>query len=381
MWRSRGAISGGILLQADPITTAYSLTFPNGQGTANQVLMTTGSTGVLTWANVPSAPAAACSNGDVISYNGTAFECVADQQGSAGGGIATISGDNSASHTLGIGTAGTGPSWAHTGSGAHTLHIPLAASGGVIAGLISKAQYDIFSSKLSPTNNLSELTATASTARGNLGLGTVATLDVGTTNGTIPMIGPGDKLAAALIPDVGASAITNTPSGGTAAVTVQAAINELDSEKVNKNGDIMTGTLDVDAQSVSIRGTGSMPGEVRLGPGPTTGTNYVGWRGPASNPAVSVLWQLPSADGSAGQVLSTDGAGSLGWSSGGSIQSGVGLTVAQGGACPTVGELAKDVSGNLLVCDDSPSILESTLCAHVGALTFDVAGNMYVCAN
>ena len=82
--------------------------------------------------------------------------------------------------------------------------------------------------------------------------------------------------------------------------------------------------LDIAAQSALIRGTGTTPGEIRIGPGPTTGTNYVGFKGPSTNPASSVLWQLPAADGSNGQVLTTNGIGALAWSTlsaGGSGQS------------------------------------------------------------
>ena len=54
------------------------------------------------------------------------------------------------------------------------------------------------------------------------------------------------------------------------------------------------------------------------------GTNYVGFKG-ADNIASNVIWTLPSADGTSGQVLSTNGSGTLSWttaSSGSSIPSG-----------------------------------------------------------
>jgi len=54
------------------------------------------------------------------------------------------------------------------------------------------------------------------------------------------------------------------------------------------------------------------------------GTNYVGFKGPDSI-AANVIWTLPSADGTSGQVLSTNGSGTLSWttaSSGSSIPSG-----------------------------------------------------------
>jgi hypothetical protein len=44
------------------------------------------------------------------------------------------------------------------------------------------------------------------------------------------------------------------------------------------------------------------------------GTNYVGFKAP-DNIASNVIWTLPSADGSAGQVLSTNASGTLSWTS------------------------------------------------------------------
>ena len=44
------------------------------------------------------------------------------------------------------------------------------------------------------------------------------------------------------------------------------------------------------------------------------GTNYVGFQAPASI-AADVLWTLPAVDGTAGQVISTNGSGTLSWAS------------------------------------------------------------------
>lgn len=52
-----------------------------------------------------------------------------------------------------------------------------------------------------------------------------------------------------------ASAVQNIAAGNIAATDVQAAINELDTEKVAKTGDTMTGTLNLSAGSLQIGGS------------------------------------------------------------------------------------------------------------------------------
>lgn len=51
-------------------------------------------------------------------------------------------------------------------------------------------------------------------------------------------------------------------------------------------------------------------GELRLADGDSS--HYVGFKGPASI-ASNLIWTLPSADGTSGQVLSTNGSGTLSW--------------------------------------------------------------------
>ncbi|NUN04801.1 MAG: hypothetical protein HUU57_03470 [Bdellovibrio sp.] len=67
----------------------------------------------------------------------------------------------------------------------------------------------------------------------------------------------------------------------------------------------------------------------------------------------------------------------------GGIQSPVTLLATLGTACTTIGQLATNVDGDLLVCDDVPTQLEGSVCSTlgVGALTVDEGGNLYVCLN
>ena len=66
----------------------------------------------------------------------------------------------------------------------------------------------------------------------------------------------------------------------------------------------------------SIGGSTAQVGEARLLELSGTGVNYVGFKAPDSISA-NLVWTLPSADGSNGQVLSTNGSGVLSWGAGG----------------------------------------------------------------
>ncbi len=92
-----------------------------------------------------------------------------------------------------------------------------------------------------------------------------------------------------------------TATGDVSATNLQAAIVELDSEKMSNAGDTMTGALNLDAQN-----------EIRFSD--SDNSHYVGFRAPANISAgASFVWDLPDDDGTAGQVLQTNGSGVLSW--------------------------------------------------------------------
>ena len=88
--------------------------------------------------------------------------------------------------------------------------------------------------------------------------------------------------------------------------------------KTDGAGNLSFGTVSF-ATPFSIVGTTSVGSEIRIPEATTNGANYVGFKAPDSLSADKV-WTLPSADGTSGQVLQTNGSGVLSFaSSGGGI--------------------------------------------------------------
>jgi hypothetical protein len=88
---------------------------------------------------------------------------------------------------------------------------------------------------------------------------------------------------------------TNIELGASATTTIT-GLNTLTSASLNATSDI-----DLENQA-----------DLRFFEATANGSNYVGFQAPA-NIAADVLWTLPAADGSADQVLSTNGSGVLSW--------------------------------------------------------------------
>ena len=70
-----------------------------------------------------------------------------------------------------------------------------------------------------------------------------------------------------------------------------------------------------DGNFVSVGGNAAAPGEIRIYEDTDLGTHYTGFK--AGNNTASVAYVLPTADGTSGFQLTTDGSGTLSWSSAG----------------------------------------------------------------
>ncbi|WP_413290558.1 hypothetical protein [Bdellovibrio sp. HCB337] len=181
--------------------------------------------------------------------------------GVAGAGITSFNGSSATSQSLmAPGTTGTAPNWAtNTGSGQHTLHIPMAsASGSVTAGLISNSEYATLVAKQS--NSLAD-----------------SRIWVGNSAG-----GAQAQLMA------GDATISNT--GNITVDKTQTAV----ASKI----------LQLDASSVAVTKGVNFNGS-------TSGT--VGIRALAAAGAYTLT--LPNTAGTAGQFLQTTGGGTLAWTS------------------------------------------------------------------
>jgi hypothetical protein len=96
--------------------------------------------------------------------------------------------------------------------------------------------------------------------------------------------------------------VARDSSGNFTAGTITAALTGTASNNLPLAGGTLTGNVILDNQV-----------DARFREATANGTNYVGFQAPATI-AADVLWTLPSVDGTSNQVLKTDGAGTLSWS-------------------------------------------------------------------
>jgi len=124
----------------------------------------------------------------------------------------------------------------------------------------------------------------------------------------------GSKIVAASTSVVGAVQLTDsfsstsvttaaTPNSVKTAFDAATAAAVIGADALPKAGGTLTGNVILDNQV-----------DARFREATANGTNYVGFQAPATI-AADVLWTLPATDGTAAQVLSTNGSGTLSWAS------------------------------------------------------------------
>ncbi|MCX6107338.1 MAG: hypothetical protein NTY08_16045 [Proteobacteria bacterium] len=290
--------------------------------------------------------------------------------GVAGAGLTNLNGLTGNTQNFATGTSGTSPAFSSSGT-VHTLNIPLASAAGVTAGAISNSDYTNFSGKLAGVSGgtgISVSTASGTATVSLSSVGTVGTYVKVTTNSQGQVLS-GDSLTSSDIPNLDAAKITtgqlSTAIGGTgvsstatfptSGVVVTRDANETLSNKTI-NGAVIngastiggstaistTGTVNSGAQTVAgnitILGSGTTGNKLVLND--KGSTNSVALKAPDTL-ASSLTWELPSTNGSSGQVLSTNGSGTLSWVSAavGSVTNVTGtapLSVATGTSTPVI---------------------------------------------
>jgi len=204
--------------------------------------------------------------------------------------------------TLTAGALGAGFTTVATGQGGtgQTTYTDGELLIGKTDGTLAKATLTA-STGVTITNGDGSITISA-TGTGGTVTDVTATSPLASTGGTTPDISIQDGTTA----QKGAVQLedSTTSSSTTTAATpasVKAAFDLADAA-LPKAGGTLTGDVTLDNQS-----------DLRFGEATANGTNYVAFQAPTSI-AADVTWTLPDVDGSAGESLTTDGAGVLGWS-------------------------------------------------------------------
>ncbi len=148
----------------------------------------------------------------------------------------------------------------------------------------------------------------------------------GTNNGFFQVAGPGTSAKTYTFPNANATVLTDNAlvtvaQGGTGATTLTGILRGNGTSAFTAVT-APTGALvgDTDSQTLINKTFDSniVTNFLRYSAGaetryfPTAGSNYVGFKAPSSL-AGNKIWQLPTADGTANQVLTTDGGGVLSW--------------------------------------------------------------------
>ncbi len=242
-----------------------NLTFPSSDGSANQILKTDGS-GTLGWID----------NTVAINPGGDGIE-VGD---GSGGGTVESKGDHDLTIKTGNATSGD-------------ITIINGANGDIKLNPNGTGKVAVSSDLAINTNKFTVLAAS-----GNIG--TAGTLNVA---GNSTLVG-----ALSVTGNIG----TSGTLGVTGASTLSGALNVT-------GATTLTGVLNVSGAS-SVTGATTIIGDLSVGGSNQElrfyeGSNYVGFEAPAL--AADKIWVLPNVDGSADQVLKTDGSGNLGWTAAG----------------------------------------------------------------
>ena len=277
-----------------------AMTLPTADGSANQVLKTDGS-GALGWATVSGGGGSLAQLTENSKTGYRLSEADANNYGEIGASAVDLSISSTASSTKGA-----------TGTNSFATNISTAS------GTQSFAAGSSFASGTQSTafgyNNNSPGQFSFATGQGSYSYGARSTT-LGMANearGTLSVTTGKYTVAR----DYGTLVIGQYNSVGNLAVTSNGSGTVFDTDNsafVIGNGE--SGSLS-DAFVVYSNGNTTTSGDLSLGGSNKElrfyeGANYVGFEAPALS--ADKIWVLPAADGSVGQILKTDGSGTLSW--------------------------------------------------------------------
>lgn len=187
---------------------------------------------------------------------------------------------------------------------AHTVNI---ATGGLPGGSTKTINIGTGSGNATRTSNVNI---------GSIGGKTYFNSGEGVFVGDNSGLTPGVLYVDTVVPYTDLGSLSLISYGGNMSLTSSASIFVGDDGTANSTGITIN---DIFLSIGMYAGSGvtlSDRTELRFAESAINGANYVGFKAPASLSA-NKIWVLPSADGSANQVLKTDGAGNLGWATAG----------------------------------------------------------------
>ena len=290
--------------------------------------------------------------------------------GVSGAGLTNLNGLTGSTQTFAMGASGNSPMFNSTGT-IHTLNIPMASVIGVTAGLVSNSDYAAFNNKVSGVTGGTGISVVTSGGTATVSLssvGTAGTYTKVTTNVQGQVIGA-STLSASDIPGLDANKITSgvlgVSNGGTgvnstATYPTSGVIVTRDATETITNKTLsaaaingassISGSTTIDTTGTVNAGATTIAGNVTIiGNSATANKLLLNDKGSANSVALkapdtlasSLTLELPSNNGSSGQVLSTNGSGTLSWVSAavGSVTNVTGtapIAVATGTSTPVI---------------------------------------------
>jgi hypothetical protein len=338
-----GATSGTATLKPSASTTSYTLTLPNGQGSANQIMSNDG-LGNLSWANGLTSSLA---DGTILVGNGSGVATPVTPIGDV-----TIT-------NAGVTAIGTGKVTSTQILDGTIADADISATAAIVdtkLATISSAG-KVSNSATTATNANTASAIVARDASGNFSAGTITAVnDLATTAGNMTTSATTANLfntnattlnvgGAATSLNLGAATGTTTVKNG---LTITGATVHTGTTALNDNTTLANG------KSLVFTGNAKT---VTFTPSATTSSNYV--------------LTLPTTVGGSGQVLTaTDASGTLGWST---ASNGVTTLGAPGGSNASGGSILDNTLTLSLADATNPGVVSTVAQTIAGAKTFSVA--------